>query len=531
MSSWSSPFPEHLDVVDCSYVSGMDLTTINFLLGGRRFDLICSGALFPTAVSAVDFWPPGGELKSIFCELAKLLRLFCGKQLVDFNRKNASLADVLHVWNVDAYTSDGRFQLGSPTRGQRIDELFNGVEYRDVDLPWYDWESITVLERMSETHFLVRVHDRRFGCYVPEGAFEYEGYSIFLQEVQAWKRISNTPGIPRSIPRITGLVNSHLGSSKLQGVLYEWVDPSTTIPSLSQMKVERVPMEQRRALFRQIESAVLFLRAGRASLTRRGCKGEIGERITITTDGEAHLRRIHFGSVEICQGSFRFKPHEEADDWLLAELRSFLRVDHGSTTIAPEPFKFLQLPAEVRNEVYELLLAFPGLTRWLWGYRHQENTSTTMAGFAHSEIAGRGLLCTNRQIRRESLSFLISRNNLLLDAVWLASFLESSTQVDVGGSLQRIRVGSYLRQITLTITLTWQERVTHEQSKGIKELMRCCPHLKNVDLLIYNRRAWYWESDALWADIMKLPNVRVEEHWDDSVSFDQIHTGTTLRIS
>lgn len=238
------------------------------------------------------------------------------------------------------------------------------------------------------------------------------------------------------------------------------------------MKVERVPMEQRTALFRQIESAVLFLRAGRASLTRHGCKGEIGERITITTDGEAHLRRIHFGSVEICQG----------------------------------------------------------LTRWLWGYRHQASTSTTMAGFAHSEIAGGGLLCTNRQIRRESLSYLISRNNLLLDAVWLASFLESSTQVDVGGSLQRVRVGSCLRKITLTITLTWQERVTQEQSKGIRELVRSCPHLKHVDLLVYNRRAWYWESDALWADIVKLPNVRVEEHWDDSVSFDQIHTGSTLRI-
>lgn len=148
ISGWTPPYPEHLEVVDCSYVSGIEQTTINFLLGGRRFDITCSGALFPSAVAAVELWPPGLEVRSVFRELARLLRIVCGKQLLAFNRENSSLADFLHVWNVNACVSNGRIRLESPQRGDRIDELFSGVEYRDADLPWHDWESVKVLEKM-----------------------------------------------------------------------------------------------------------------------------------------------------------------------------------------------------------------------------------------------------------------------------------------------------------------------------------------------------------------------------------------------
>ncbi|KAF4534183.1 Coiled-coil domain-containing protein mtmr15 [Lasiodiplodia theobromae] len=199
---------------------------------------------------------------------------------------------------------------------------------------------------------------------------------------------------------------------------------------------------------------------------------------------------------------------KRADYRLLAELRSFFKINYG-TIVKPEPFRFLCLPAEVRNSIYEILLVFPGRTRWIWGYRHQADASVT-ADFPN-EIPGRGLLSTNRQIRRESLSCLIGQNHFHLNALWLASFLESSTQVDLNGSLERVMIGSYLRRITLTITLTWQKHITREQSKGIKAY------------------TWYWESDTLWADIKKLPNVRLEEHWDGD-TLDQLGLSTALML-
>lgn len=288
------------------------------------------------------------------------------------------------------------------------------------------------------------------------------------------------------------------------------------------------PVEQRMAWLRQIELAVSFLQAGQASLARYDCKGNIAEQISITNNGEARLRTIHFGDVENYRGSFSFVPHEPADRRFLAELRRFLKID-GGTAIKPEPFNFLGLPSEVVNNIYEILLVFPGRTRWLWGYRHQTDASAT-AGFLHGEIPRLGLLRASRRVRRESLSLLVGQNNLLLDAVWLTSFLESSTQVEVDGHLERVMVGSYLKRITLTVTLTWQKQIGREEAKGIKALVQDCPSLEQVDVFIYNRRAWYWESDMVWAELTRLPNVRVEEHFEGNSPLTQLGTSTVLML-
>lgn len=77
---------------------------------------------------------------------------------------------------------------------------------------------------------------------MPEGAFEYEAYSIFLQEVRAWKRISNRSEIPQAIPRLTGLVCSLLNTTKLQAVLYEWTDLNKQTPCLSHVNVDEAPV-------------------------------------------------------------------------------------------------------------------------------------------------------------------------------------------------------------------------------------------------------------------------------------------------
>ncbi|KAF4312998.1 hypothetical protein GTA08_BOTSDO01539 [Botryosphaeria dothidea] len=294
----------------------------------------------------------------------------------------------LHIWNVRADPYDGHFGLGLPTPGKRIDELFEGIEYHDTDLSWYEWNLITVMEKMSDTHFLVTMNNQCFGCYIPEGAFEYEGYSIFLQEVRSWKRISFARNVPPSISRLSGFVYSRYKPTKLQGVLYEWVEPSHAIPYLSKVQVDEVPIQQRKAWSDQIEHALAFLHERSASFTREGCKGNITERITITTNMEAHLRLIHFG-----------------DDYrALAQIRKFLRVDADATCIVnPQTVGFLCIPSEIRNRIYELLLVLPGYVRWHWGYRHQIDV---VAGLESDKIAGIGLLGTNRQVRHESLSFL-----------------------------------------------------------------------------------------------------------------------------
>lgn len=509
---WSSPYPQQLDVVDFTYVPELDQTTVSFLLGGRMFDLSCSAALFPSAVAAVEYSSPGPEINVLFSELAELLRRTCGRQLLKFNREHFSLRAFLHVWNISAQPYDGHFILGFPTPGKRIDGLFEGIEYHDLDLPWYGWKSIAVLEKMSDTHFSVAVNGQRFGCYVPDGAFEYDDYSIFLQEVRTWKRITGALNVPCSIPLLEGFVYSERKPTQLQGVLYEWVEQSNASPYLSNVDVDKVPKPQRKAWVSQIEDGLAFLHANSASFTREGCKGDITERIIITTSMEARLRLIHFGEGEAHRGSMRFVPHERADHRALAEIRRFLKIETDTTHVVnSRTLPFFSLPAEMRNRIYEILLVLPGCVKWLWGYRHQTNA---VMGLAGSQIPGLGLLRTNRQIRQESLSFLVSRNILLLDAVWLNSFLRTSMRAN--SHSDEIMVGSCLKRVTLTVTLTWDKRSMREQRKGIKELLKYSSSLSHVDLLIYNKHSWHWEDDSMWADLKELPGIHLEEHWDNA---------------
>lgn len=505
MEICSSVYPEQLEVTDLFYLPGSDRLNVGFARGGRLFNVICSGALFPSIASALELQAPGQNITSLHEELAALLVRSFHEELHSFESNTKSLMSFLYSWTIEAQFFNGHLIIDPPTCGARVSrDLFRGVDYSDEGLAWHPWDSIEVLERISDTHFQVTVKGEVYGCYVPNGTFEPSEFSIFLAEVQAWKRISASAGIESfNLPLLKGLICSRLSPPILQGVLFEWIEPCSASPKLSKVHLTKASMRQRRVWALQIQRAVAALHERDAVWRRKNCKTNITDSITIAANGEAYLSNVHFGSVETYGASFldfRFRADKEADYQALAEIRKFLEIETGDVLVCPVPFRFLELPGDIRNMVYERLLIHPGYIRWFFGYRLAKSPSH----ISGQVIPGYGLLGTNRQIRKESISMLIGRNNLLLDSIWMGPFLQSTLYTHIGTQFELNKIGSYLKHVTLTLSLTADKCISKEQHKWITEMRRICRSLSRVDILIYNRRTWNWEEDVVLAELEEL---------------------------
>ncbi|KAL1618420.1 hypothetical protein SLS56_010537 [Neofusicoccum ribis] len=216
---------------------------IGFERGGRRFEVSCPAAIFSHAGLA----DAKGRLDEVHAELVAFLVWKFREELDYFTRSHLSLACFLHIYDLLVLIKDGKVCLTSPVRGSYItDTFFQGIPCSDKDLPWLDWDSITVLERLSETRFQVLVDGERHACYMPNRHEEYQDPatgSILLEQVQAWKRTLQTAGFTKhNIPQLTGFVYSLDRPQLLQGLLYEWIEPCKTNPTLSQVNIHRVPM-------------------------------------------------------------------------------------------------------------------------------------------------------------------------------------------------------------------------------------------------------------------------------------------------
>lgn len=503
--------------------------TIGVELFGRFFNFVLCGSLCPYGVRALERNLPGSKTKPIHQKLAELLSTCYQDTLNHFCRQKVSLRSFLHIWTVKTRSLNGNIFFSRPSLGKRAtQELFHGVEYEDKDLPWHNWASIEVIKKISKTDFLVKATNQTFGCYVPDGTSEFPGWSVFLGEVERWKSITEVCRTTKcNFPLLRGFVRSRCSSTKLQGVLYDWVRPSEAVPTLSDVDVDEVPLFQRELWFKQVTHSVSVLHKCGSVWSRSSCRQHVTDHITITAAGDAYLRKIHFGHPWKKGEGYCLIPSTDVDSNALVRIYKFLKLDPRSndaagpgpcgslglspnttTTVNSIPFRFLDLSGEIRNMVYKIILVSPRYIRWSRGYRHQN----CRWGLPAHTVAGNGLLRTSRQVRRESLSMLITRNKVLLPAVLLKAFLRSSLQAHVPGQCERVGLGPYVKKLVVELTLTSNAWEFQEQCKGIMELRVCCPSSREVEVLIDDRSYWYWGDNPLVDELKKLRGIYVKPY-------------------
>lgn len=259
-------------------------------------------------------------------QLTKLIFSNCHKKLSEFIHRKRSLMSFLHVWTVRIHPFQEYLDCPRPIQGRRISHgHFEGVHYKDEDLPWYNWDSVEVVEKSSDSDYHVLVDHRLFHCYIPSANWETQEFNIFLEEVKAWKRISQSLEITNcNIFALEGFVYSPSDPTKIQGVLYQWTESHPVHPDLGSACLEKVSIFQRQKWLQQIRTACSTLHRLDASWTRTGCQVPIFDRILITHEGNAHLRGIHFGRHLKRGNLWIFEPVHEADAYAIAEIKKIL---------------------------------------------------------------------------------------------------------------------------------------------------------------------------------------------------------------
>lgn len=508
---WSPSDPEELVPTDFVFDQERDELIIGIFFGGRYFNFISSGSLLPADVCIhlyTSLWTMTREETHL--QLAKLFFINCREILSKFIRQKRSLMSFLYVWTIKIRPFQENLHCYRPTQGRRIGHgHFEGVDYKDEDLPWYSWDSVEVFGKSSDSDYQVLVDQKPFHCYIPSANWEIQGCNIFLEEVKAWKRISRSPEIINcNISALKGFVHSRSDPTKIQGVLYQWAKPHPVHPTLRWADLEKVSIFQRQKWLQQIRTACSTLHRLSASWTRTGCQVPSLQRVFITYEGNAHLRRIHFGRHSKHGSQWKFEPDYEADALAIAEVKEILELDQEIDLDTASPFRFLELPYDTREIIYKDLLVYPqDYVRWLWGFRHQHELT-----LSDNPIEGRGLFCTSRQVRQESITILIKNNRVVLDTVSLKSFLRTSLRnVASFPTPHRLPICQLIRRVTIMIPRPRGANACEGYVKAIKNLYRHCSSLHELEVAIFSNpteRPLSVEHPGL-KDLLELPHIRM----------------------
>ncbi|KAL1629896.1 hypothetical protein SLS56_005166 [Neofusicoccum ribis] len=496
-------YPEQLEMTDIEYYRETDELLVGFIRGGRVFQVRCRGFLFPTAVTTLENVPPGPYVYDVHKELARFFASQARRLIEDFCNDERSLMSFLYSWTIPFHKTDGKLSFGRPICGERITrDLFGGLEYRSWRLPSYNWNAVEVLEQISCVHYQVILNGECFGCYVPDGRFRGPGDMSFFRMLQEWERITFSDKALRiRAPFLRGLVRA---GELVQGALYDWIEPSTANPTLAQVSIDRISVQQRKIWSAQIQSSVEGLHEANADWLGWRSSSSVAENILISAKGEAYLRTLHLGAyvihgekprADFSSKTWAWEVDKRADTCALAEIRRFLKID-TNYSITASTKTFLDLPAELRNRVYEHLLVYEEYVQWSYGrflrtVRHPNSPRLPLDGY--------GLFGTNREIRQESLSLLVERNNIVLEAMWIEEFLE-------------LGVGRQLRRLTIILCLSMNRTARTSQLNGVKELRRQCKSLRSVQLVIRNdlEDGW-WCCEAL-QELKKITGVVFRVH-------------------
>ncbi|EKG09954.1 hypothetical protein MPH_12963 [Macrophomina phaseolina MS6] len=410
-------------------------------------------------------------------ELARFFASRARRTIEDFCNDERSLMSFLHSWTIPLSKTNGRLSFGRPICGERIARnLFGGLEYRSWRLPSYNWNAVEVLEQISGVHYQVMLNGECFGCYVPDGRFLGLGEMSFFRMLQEWERITFSKEALRiRAPFIRALVRA---GELIQGVLYDWIEPSKANPTLAQVSIDRVSVQQRKIWSAQIQSSIEGLHEANADWLGLRSSYSVTENILISARGEAYLRKLHLGTyvmhgeqnrAHFSSRTWTWKVDKREDTCALAEIRRFLKIDtnYAITTSAKT---FLNLPAELRNRIYEHLLVYEEYMQWSYG---RFVRTVHHPNLPRLQVDGYGLFGTNREVRQESLSLLVERNNIVFEAMWIEEFLG-------------LGVGRQLRRLTIILCLSMSRTARVSQLEGIRELRRQCNSLRSVQLVVRN---------------------------------------------
>lgn len=300
---WSFTYPEQLETTDIEYYKETDELIVGFARGGRVFQIRCRGFLFPTVVTTLKNVAPSPYVYDIHAELAKFFASEARHLINDFCNDERSLMSFLHSWTISFHKANGHLSFGRPTCGQRIiRDLFQGLDYRSWRIPSYNWNAIEVLEKISGVHYRVMLNGGCFGCYVPDGRFFGPSETSFFKMLDEWERITfSEEAIRIRAPFVRGLVRA---GELVQGVLYDWIEPSKANPTLAQVNVGHVSMQQRRIWLAQIRSSIRALHDANADWLGRRLSSVAGN-ILISAAGEAYLRTLHLGTYVLHGGPSR----------------------------------------------------------------------------------------------------------------------------------------------------------------------------------------------------------------------------------
>ncbi|KAF4534694.1 uncharacterized protein LTHEOB_12882 [Lasiodiplodia theobromae] len=485
------PSPAYADQFYCDPI-GLNLrpARIHILaqIGGKTFELDVPPAFAPYAVYKREKLADGGSL----WDLTKSVVNSCGGYFAAFNHNHRTLKDYLTRWHTRVLLSNKRLAIDEITRTEET----RGIKCDDTDLLWYDWRTVEVLEKETDSHFQVQLDGHRYGCYAPNDFSKPPDYVSFLQEVRVWKKVTDSPARPGAIPRFFGLVCTPEKPGMVLAALYESIEAGGQ--TLDQVDIRIVSLTQRERWFWQIRHAISFLHENGASWTRSECTRPT-TRVAIGTNGNAFLKYIHFGELQ----SNRFVPNCNLDWKALAKVQRFLRLGPKparARVARQRPFEFMHLPFDVRYMIYELLLVYPGHITWNGKYRHRMDTPSSPS----EKLAAGGLFYASREVRYESLSYLLEHNTMQIEAPHLSEFL--SLPLEPPNEPPR-KFGLSVRRIVFTLTVTTKSdpETWQKQCEGVLELKKYCSSLKYVRMIPFHQKLWSHEDSPAGNPLTSLP--------------------------
>lgn len=505
MASWTAKS------TDSSYTSPLFLTVgvpspdrttgrmkLPFRLGSWQFELHVDKSHFPELLDQVENGPLGNirahsrslikrkvqdRLLAMIETLDKSLETYRLVSHIFFNRITGKLSEI-----------GPRHTIGGDL----------GISVDLPDLTRFSWREIQVLTPVGQDRYKVTVQGDVFGCYTPRHV------GIFSEEIRLWPKLSGSLKSHRiRCPKLRGLVVATHNKTAVRGILYDWIEPWCEANTLDDVDTFSISRHRREIWYRQISDSIYGVhRLGLRCVEKRlGWSSEVARRVVIDQKLNANLAIIAFGSwsrpkardISMLLDNERWEldVSPEPDFTFLRKLRELLRL--GSVVISPFDAcaaqqghlpLFTNLPADLRNMVYEYTLVEPGplLCRYGGFYRRNPLISKRSTSSTPTEelMESSGLFGTSKMVRQESMSFFAQRNHFHVEAIEICSFLRY-----LG------RFTKYLKKITIVVVLSEDYDFSQAQETSIMELRKRATNLRSVEVLIRNTITYSWHKERL----------------------------------